>query len=207
MVGRQCIMVRTQQMVEPPPPTQTYLKPTPSAQREDNELSQKALRDHGAADSTLFDQEQNGELAHNVAEFEEERSAKRKEEAAKQELFAGATVPTEEEGTTKPSFFSAAFAGLAAEEHQSSDKKVEAVHHHATAAHSQMAENIRLIHERGEKINELGDKADKLEENVAEYGSLAAQLKAKMRKEDQKLSLPFSMPKISVPMFRKTNSK
>lgn len=172
------------------------------AQRDEHKLAEQALRDHGATESALLHQEQHGELAHNVADVEEGRRQKAEAEVAakKEELFVGAAV--EGNGTTNKSFFETAFAGFASEE-CGNVSQVEGIKHHATAAHSQMSENMRLIHERGDKINELGDKADKLEENINEYGSLAAQLKAKMQKENDRLSLPFSIPKVSLPKFKK----
>ena len=173
-----------------------------TAQRDEHELAEHALRNHGATESVLLNQEQHGELAHNVAVVEEGRRQKAEAEAAakKEELFVGAVI--DENDKTNKSFFETAFAGFASEEYGTTSQ-VESVKHHATAAHSQMSENMRLIHERGDKINELGDKADKLEENIHEYGSLAAQLKAKMQKENDRLSLPFSIPKVTLPKFKK----
>jgi len=173
------------------------------AQRDEHALAEQSLRDYGAAESSLLDQEKNGELAQEVADFEDDR-AKKEEAAKKEELFAGANVPSVEETAapgSKKSLFGVAFAGLGSEQVQST--KTEQVQHNASAANSQMSENMKLINERGDKINELGKKADKLEENVNEYGSLAAQMKEKMKKENDKLSFPFSMPKVSVPKFKK----
>jgi Ankyrin repeats (3 copies) len=53
----------------------------------------------------------------------------------------------------------------------------------AEKAAKEQANNIRLMQLRGEQINELDDKARELNENAAEYGDLARQLKEKLKKQ------------------------
>jgi Ankyrin repeat len=53
----------------------------------------------------------------------------------------------------------------------------------AEKAAKEQANNIRLMQLRGEQINELDDKARELNENAAEYGDLASQLKEKLKKQ------------------------
>ena len=59
---------------------------------------------------------------------------------------------------------------------------------------AQMAENIRLMQERGEQINEMGDKASAMHEGASEFNSLAKQLKEKSKQQAQPFSNPFSNP-------------
>ncbi|GKY98715.1 hypothetical protein MPSEU_000827800 [Mayamaea pseudoterrestris] len=63
---------------------------------------------------------------------------------------------------------------------------------------AQMAENMRLMQQRGEEINEMSDKATVMNEGASEYGSLAKQLKEKAKQQAQ----PFSMPAFSNPFKR-----
>ena len=53
----------------------------------------------------------------------------------------------------------------------------------AETANSQMKQNMAAIHKRGEMIEELGDKANELEEGAQDYADMAAQLKEKMKKK------------------------
>jgi hypothetical protein len=68
----------------------------------------------------------------------------------------------------------------------------------AERVQAQMAENMRFLQERGEQINELGDKATDLNAGASEFSSLAKQLKEKSRQQAQ----PFSMPAFSNPFKR-----
>lgn len=52
----------------------------------------------------------------------------------------------------------------------------------AAAAQAQMAENMRALQMRGEKIRDLGDKATQLNDGAATYADLARQLKEKSSK-------------------------
>jgi len=53
----------------------------------------------------------------------------------------------------------------------------------AMAAQAKMNENMRLLHERGQKIEDASDKAREMNENAAEYADLARQLKEKTKKQ------------------------
>lgn len=53
----------------------------------------------------------------------------------------------------------------------------------AESANSQMQQNMAAMHKRGEMIEELGDKATELQDGARDYGDMAAQLKAKMKKK------------------------
>ena len=53
----------------------------------------------------------------------------------------------------------------------------------ALLAQAKMSENMRLLNERGEKINEASDRAQQLHDGAMEYGDLARQLKEKTKKQ------------------------
>lgn len=51
----------------------------------------------------------------------------------------------------------------------------------AEAAQCEIQDNIKLLNERGQKIEQMGDRARELNDNAAEYRSLSSQLKSKMK--------------------------
>jgi len=59
----------------------------------------------------------------------------------------------------------------------------------AKAAEAELKHNMKLLQRRGEQINEIGDKATQLNQNAAEYGDLARQLKEATKKKSK--WLPF----------------
>lgn len=143
------------------------------AERDDMKLAMEALTEAGAKPSKAFDREQHGALVEEAREFE----LAKKEEAAnkkKAELFKGATKTCNENEQLSPK----------QTDHHSAAKK----------ATSQMHEAMAGIIKRGKKIEDLGDKADELEQNTAQYADLAGQMKAKMKKKNKGLNFlnPFS---------------
>lgn len=59
----------------------------------------------------------------------------------------------------------------------------------AEAAKISMQDNMKLINERGQKIEELGDTAQQLNENAAEFRDLSGQLKSKLKQRSARWGL------------------
>ena len=74
------------------------------------------------------------------------------------------------------------FGRVKATEEKVAAKKEEEQRQKAAAAQAQMADNMRLMHERGQKIEEIDDKARHLNEEAANYADMARQLKEKTRR-------------------------
>ena len=68
-----------------------------------------------------------------------------------------------------------------ATEKATKDAKVAEVASKADSAKGVMGDAMNALHIRGQKINDLGDKTQELEENAKQYGSLASQLKDKVK--------------------------
>jgi syntaxin-binding protein 5 len=68
-----------------------------------------------------------------------------------------------------------------ATEKATKDAKVADAAAKADSAKGNMGDNMNALHIRGQKINELGEKTQELEENAKQYGSLASQLKDKVK--------------------------
>lgn len=87
------------------------------------------------------------------------------------------------------------FGKVRATEHKVARKKEEEEQRQkAVAAQAQMSENMRLLNERGQKIEELDDKARHLNQEAANYASMAKQLKQKSKRGANKVGpkwLPF----------------
>jgi hypothetical protein len=159
------------------------------AQRDGNHEAVELLKKFGASSSDLYDLEQHGELTRDVKEFDEQqrvrlerqkRYQREVEEAEfKAKLEAMRADGTSSNGKDKKGNF---FRKLShhKEEVESSAAAKDAQDKTASAK-TAMNENMRLIQERGEKINELKNRTDRMENNVAEYAELAAQLKAKSK--------------------------
>ena len=77
------------------------------------------------------------------------------------------------------------FGKVAHTEQVREQTKAKAAEEKAQAAQSQMAQNMAAMHHRGERIEELGDKAAELQEGAKDYGDMAAQLKEKMKKKSK----------------------
>jgi hypothetical protein len=68
-----------------------------------------------------------------------------------------------------------------ASEKVTKDAKVAEAAAKADSAKGAMGDAMNALHIRGQKINDLGEKTQELEENAKEYGSLAKQLKEKVK--------------------------
>ena len=102
--------------------------------------------------------------------LEKHGANKNNERRAKEELF-GRVKATE--------------AKVAAKKQQREEQERQK----AEAAQAQMAENMRLMNERGQKIEEIGDKASHLNYEAQNYADMARQLKEKSKKRSK--WLPF----------------
>lgn len=78
---------------------------------------------------------------------------------------------------------------LKKEERQLQDEEKLKQEEAARAARAQVMENIRLINERGEKIQEMSDKATELNQGASDFRLLAQRLKEKSEKQNK--WLPF----------------
>lgn len=145
----------------------------------------KALKELGSEDSAAMDREQNCEMA---KEARAER-AKRKQAASaalesnedkdRRELFGSKQANQGKSGFMDMA--SNAFAGLAEEQHDVNEGSLG-------QTKNQMAENLNLLDERGQKIDLLSKNTDKVEENAAEYKSLAQKIREQSEKDNQRLS-------------------
>ena len=84
----------------------------------------------------------------------------------------------------------ALFGQVAAVEQKREEQKRELEQkRQAEAAQQEMAENMRLLQQRGEKIDDLGNKATELNQGAQDFASMAKQLKEKSKKDSK--WLPF----------------
>jgi hypothetical protein len=150
-----------------------------------------ALLQGGAEESEALERERRGALISEARELEkerEERAAKTKEE-----LFEH--VPAERRRSWVE-MAGDAIAGLEQERYHQEPKPTSATEAKGAAqrVQSQMQDNINLMHERGQKIEDLGDKSKQLEENATEYKDLAGQLRAKLENQNKGMNFlnPFS---------------
>jgi hypothetical protein len=67
-------------------------------------------------------------------------------------------------------------------EQEAASAAAAAAHERACVVQDQMNDNVRLMHERGQKIREMGDKAAQLNEGAANYAEMARQLKERSQK-------------------------
>jgi dihydroxyacetone kinase len=74
------------------------------------------------------------------------------------------------------------FGKVLATESKVAKKKEKDEQQKAVAAQVQMSENMRLLNERGQKIEELDDKARNLNQNAKNYGDMAKLLKEKTKR-------------------------
>ena len=77
------------------------------------------------------------------------------------------------------------FGRIQATEHERKERRELEQQKQAMEAQAKMAENIRLINERGEKIEDLGNKATELNQNAANFADMARQLKEKTKKQSK----------------------
>lgn len=74
------------------------------------------------------------------------------------------------------------FGKVRAAEEKTARKKEEEERQKAAAAQAQMSQNMRLMNERGQKIEEMDDKARHLNQEAQNYASMAKQLKEKSKR-------------------------
>jgi hypothetical protein len=67
-------------------------------------------------------------------------------------------------------------------EQEAASAAAAAAQQRAREAQDQMSDNVRLMHERGQKIRDMGDKATQLNEGAANYADMARQLKERSQK-------------------------
>ena len=151
------------------------------------------LRDLGAADSALFETETHGALVEEAREVEKNRQERRKEEeeAAMQKILqqGGAkehAVPSSPGQGPSRNFLGMHIPPLGLQnEEVGKDERAQEAKGLAQQAHSKMSHAMNALLERGEKIDELGKKTTDLEEGAGEYKDLAAQLRAKLEKQNK----------------------
>lgn len=122
--------------------------------------SQSLLLNYGAKRWHLLDVKERGELFQGAAQVVETKAAKKSAS-----LLNG--VSTEKKA--------------AKDETEGGDLKSH--HQAATKAHGAMNDAMNELRIRGEKINDLAEKANTLEEGVNTYGDLAKQMKARAKKK------------------------
>jgi Synaptobrevin len=81
------------------------------------------------------------------------------------------------------------FGRVQATEQVRKDRRETQQRQEAVEAQVKMNENLRLLNERGEKIEDLGNKASELNANASNFASMAKQLKEKSKKQSK--WLPF----------------
>eukprot|EP00541_Cyclophora_tenuis_P019138 CAMPEP_0116549840 /NCGR_PEP_ID=MMETSP0397-20121206/5100_1 /TAXON_ID=216820 /ORGANISM="Cyclophora tenuis, Strain ECT3854" /LENGTH=227 /DNA_ID=CAMNT_0004074615 /DNA_START=200 /DNA_END=886 /DNA_ORIENTATION=+ len=176
------------------------------AQRDNMQPSIVTLRELGAEYSKLYEMEENGELAQEARGWEMERQERKerkqqqeeKEQAEMQKILSqgAATVdgrdPAERPSPKKgKSFLGLSLPGLGGggANNNKAPSNADDAKGLAQQAHANMNDALNALRERGEKINELGDKAADLENNAQEYTSLASRLREKMERKNRN---PFS---------------
>ena len=193
-----------------PPPFHPWLL-VYKAQRDNLQPSVMVLRDLGAKNSELLETEKHGELAQEAREWEHERTERQRrrkqeqdEEEMKKVLARGSTAQQpphhqqqqQQQGIQRGPSKRRSFLGVPIP--SSLGLEEETVHYRqqqvasadegkslAQQAHATMSNTINLLLDRGDKINQLDDKAGELETNAAEYASLASQLKQKLQRQNR----------------------
>lgn len=125
------------------------------AQRDELMGAQSLLLDYGAKRSHLNDVEERGVLFQGAAQVAEAKAAK--SNGGPEKKKSSTVWDTDEE----------------LKSHQQA----------ATNAHGAMNDAMNELRIRGEKINDLAEKANALEDNVNTYGDLAKQMKARAKKK------------------------
>jgi ankyrin repeat protein len=125
------------------------------AQRDELIGAQSLLLDYGAKRSQLNDVEERGALFQGAAQVAEAKAAKSNGGSEKKN---SSTV-------------------------RDTDEELKSHQQAATKAHGAMNDAMNELRIRGEKINDLAEKANALEDNVNTYGDLAKQMKARAKKK------------------------
>jgi len=130
------------------------------AQRDQLMGAQSLLLDYGAKRSQLCEVEERGVLFQGAAQVAEAKAAK-----SASSLNGNKERRTGHDGEV------------------SADDELKSHHQSATKAHGAMNDAMNELRIRGEKINDLAEKANALEENVTAYGDLAKQMKSRAKKK------------------------
>jgi len=75
------------------------------------------------------------------------------------------------------------FDRVVATQNQREERRERELEREALTAQAQMSQNMRLLNERGQKIDDAAEKASEMNQNASEYADLARQLKEKTKKQ------------------------
>jgi nucleotidyltransferase/DNA polymerase involved in DNA repair len=161
-----------------------------TAQRDNWTPAIHILKQFGAKNSEVLYREQHGALIEEARELESERQKLQLPNEIEQELQSTSPQQQRPRRSTWLDVAGAALAGLDQEKLQPK----EDVGTLASNAHSEMKDGLHALQHRGNKVNELSDKTDALENNANEFKRLAMEARKRLEKKNKGMNFlnPFA---------------